>query len=135
MRAGAARQHAPKLRDSDHATESRPRLRHDAEHGGTRQFLSRARALGRRQPSKQPVDCSNLRVIAFNGDQRTDSRGGVPAYRNVSVTPLSGSSRVVDEFNTGQIRARVTFTLRQVDPNNVEMDQERGGLLKLQRCK
>ena len=54
------------------------------------------------QPSKQPVDCSNLRVIAFNGDQRTDSRGGVPAYRNVSVTPSSGGSRVVDEFNTGQ---------------------------------
>jgi len=87
------------------------------------------------QPSKQPVDCSNLRVIAFNGDQRTDSRGGVPAYRNVSVTPSSGGSRVVDEFNTGQIRARATFTLRQVDPNNVEMNQQHGGLLKLQRCK
>jgi len=90
---------------------------------------------GAGQPSKQPIDCGTLRVIAFNGDQRTDSRGGVPAYRNVSVTPSSGGSRVVDEFNTGQIRARVTFTLRQVDPNNVEMDQERGGLLKLQRCK
>jgi hypothetical protein len=87
------------------------------------------------QPGKQPVDCSNLRVIAFNGDQRTDSRGGVPAYRNVSVTPSSGGAVVVDEFNTGQIRARVNFTLRQVDPNNVEMDQQRGGLLKLQRCK
>jgi hypothetical protein len=90
---------------------------------------------GAGQPSKQPVDCSNLRVIAFNGDQRTDSRGGVPAYRNVSVTPSSGGARVVDEFNTGQIRARATFTLRQVDPNNVEMDQQPGGLLKLQRCK
>ena len=90
---------------------------------------------GAGQPSKQPVDCSNLRVIAFNGDQRTDSRGGVPAYRNISVTPSSGGALVVDEFNTGQIRARVNFTLRQVDPNNVEMDQQRGGLLKLQRCK
>ena len=90
---------------------------------------------GAGQPSKQPVDCSNLRVIAFNGDQRTDSRGGVPAYRNVSVTPSSGGARVVDEFNTGQIRARATFTLRQVDANNVEMDQQPGGVLKLQRCK
>ena len=90
---------------------------------------------GAGQPSKDPVDCSNLRVIAFNGDQRTDSRGGVPGYRNVSVTPSSGGSRVVDEFNTGQIRARATFTLRQVDANNVEMDQQPGGLLKLQRCK
>ena len=90
---------------------------------------------GAGQPSKQPVDCSNLRVIAFNGDQRTDSRGGVPAYRNVSVTPSSGGTRVVDEFNTAQIRARATFILRQVDSNNVEMDQQPGGLLKLQRCK
>jgi hypothetical protein len=90
---------------------------------------------GAGQPSKQPVDCSNLRIIAFNGDQRTDSRGGVPAYRNVSVTPSSGGARVVDEFNTGQVRARATFTLRQVDPNNVEMNQQPGGLLKLQRCK
>ena len=90
---------------------------------------------GAGQPSKQPVDCRNLRVIAFNGDQRTDSRGGVPAYRNVSVTPASGGARVVDEFNTGQVRARATFTLRQVDPNNVEMNQQPGGLLKLQRCK
>ena len=90
---------------------------------------------GAGQPSKQPVDCSKLRVIAFNGDQRTDSRGGVPAYRNVSVTPSSGGSRVVDEFNTGQVRARAIFTLRQVDPNNVEMNQQPGGLLKLQRCK
>ena len=90
---------------------------------------------GAGQPSKQPVDCSNLRVIAFNGDQRTDSRGGVPAYRNVSVTASSGGSRVVDEFNTGQIRARATFTLRQVDSNNIEMNLQPGGLLKLQRCK
>ena len=87
------------------------------------------------QPSRQPVDCSNLRVIAFNGDQRTDNRGGVPAYRNISVTPSAGGARVVDEFNTGQIRARVHFTLRQVDPNNIEMNQERVGLVKLQRCK
>jgi hypothetical protein len=90
---------------------------------------------GAGQPSKQPVDCSSLRVIAFNGNQRTDSRGGVPAYRNVSVTPAAGGSRVVDEFNTGQIRARATFTLRQVDPNNIEMNLQPGGLLKLQRCK
>ena len=90
---------------------------------------------GAGQPSKQPVDCSNLRVIAFNGDQRTDSRGGVPAYRNLSVTPSAGGSRVVDAFNTAQIQARATFILRQVDPNNIEMDQQPGGLLKLQRCK
>ena len=87
------------------------------------------------QPSKEPVDCSKLRVIAFNGDTRTDSKGGVPAYRNVSVTPSAGGWRIVDAFNTGQIRARATLTLRQVDPNNVELNLQPGGLLKLQKCK
>jgi hypothetical protein len=90
---------------------------------------------GAGQPSKQPVDCSKLRVIAFNGDTRTDSGGGVPAYRNVSVTPAAGGSRIVDAFNTGQIRARATFMLRQIDPNNVEMNLQPGGVLKLQKCK
>ena len=83
---------------------------------------------------KGPVDCSKLRVIAFNGDQRTDSKGGVPAYRNVSVTPSGGSYRVTDQFTTGQIsNARVTYTLRLIDADHVEMAQ--GGTLKLQRCK
>jgi len=87
------------------------------------------------QPSKQPVDCAKLRVIAFNGDQRTDSKGGVPAYRNVSVTPAAGGWRIVDAFNTGQINARATLTLHKIDDNNVELNLQPGGLLKLQRCK
>ena len=33
-----------------------------------------------------PIDCAKLRVIEFKGDQRTDSKGGVPAYRIRSVT-------------------------------------------------
>ncbi len=87
-------------------------------------------------PGKDPVDCNNLRVIAFAGNQRTDSKGGVPAYRNVSVTP-SGSAawRIVDAFNTGQISARATLTLRKIDDIHVELDLQPGGLLKLQRCK
>jgi hypothetical protein len=44
-----------------------------------------------------------LRVIAFNGNQRTDSKSGVPAYRNVSVTSSGANYRVSDEFTTGQI--------------------------------
>jgi hypothetical protein len=82
-----------------------------------------------------PIDCSKLRVIAFNGDQRTDSKGGVPAYRNVSVTPVGSSFRIVDAFNTAQINARATLTLRKVDADRIEINQQPGGLLKLQRCK
>lgn len=87
--------------------------------------------------AKTPVDCSKLRVIAFNGDQRTDSKGGVPAYRNRTVTTLDGSHfRIVDEFTTGQISAaHVNYTLRKVDPDHIELNMQPGGLLKLQRCK
>jgi len=86
---------------------------------------------------KGPIDCSKLRVIDFKGDQRTDSKGGVPAYRNKSVTPEGASSyRVVDEFSTGQIsNARMNFTLSQRDADHIEMNMQPGGLLKLQRCK
>jgi hypothetical protein len=84
---------------------------------------------------KGPIDCSGKRVISFNGNQRTDSAGGVPAYRNRSVTTVGSGYQVVDEFTTGQIsNGRTSYTLRQVDPDRIEMVQQ-GGTLKLQRCK
>jgi hypothetical protein len=85
---------------------------------------------------KGPIDCTNLRVIAFNGEQRTDSKGGVPAYRNVSVTPENANFRMVDEFSNGQVnRGRVSYTLRKLDADHIVLDMARGGTLKLQRCK
>ena len=86
---------------------------------------------------KGAIDCAGKRIVAFNGNQRTDSNGGVPAYRNKSVT-ADGTARfkVVDEFTTGQIsNARTTYTLRQVDADHLEMNQQGGSTLKLQRCK
>jgi hypothetical protein len=85
---------------------------------------------------KGPIDCVGKRVIAFLGNQRTDSNGGVPSYRNQSVTPEGPSSyRIVDEFSTGQISAGHTSDiLRQVDADHIEMIME-GSALKLQRCK
>jgi hypothetical protein len=85
---------------------------------------------------KGPIDCKNMRVIQFNGNQRTDSKGGVPAYRNKTVTPDGGSSyRVTDEFATGQITARTTYTLRIVDADRIEMGQQGGSAVTLHRCK
>ncbi len=85
---------------------------------------------------KGPVDCSKLRVIAFNGDTRTDSGGSVPAYRNKSVTATGSTFRIVDEFTTGQIRnGTVSYTLRQIDADHIEMNLQSGGSLKLRRCK
>src|SRR5579885_3447911 len=64
----------------------------------------------------KPPDCTGKRVIAFNGDQRTDSKGGVPAYRNRTVEAAGAQTwRVVDIFTTGQIsNAQAIYTLRQV---------------------
>jgi hypothetical protein len=85
----------------------------------------------------KPVDCAGKRVIAFNGNQRTDSKGGVPAYRNRSVQ-ASGTAtwRIVDIITTGQIsNANAVFTLHARDGDHLEMNQQPGGALKLQRCK
>ena len=85
---------------------------------------------------KGAIDCSKLRVIDFKGDQRTDSKGGVPAYRNKSISAAGNNYRVVDEFGTGQIgNARVNYTLQKVDADHIELNMQPGGTLKLQRCK
>ena len=91
---------------------------------------------GPRANDKGTIDCSD-RVIAFEGNQRTDSNGGVPAYRNKSVTADGASRwRVVDEFTTGQISAaHTTYTLQRVDDDHIVMNLQPGGTLNLQRCK
>jgi hypothetical protein len=85
---------------------------------------------------KGAIDCSGRRVIAFNGNQRTDSKGGVPAYRNRSVTSDGPAQyRIVDEFSNGLMNdAHTTYTLRRADSDRLIM-QMQGGTLTLQRCK
>jgi hypothetical protein len=86
---------------------------------------------------KGPIDCAgNKRVIDFAGDQRTDSNGGVPEYRNKSVQSVGQSDyRIVDEFSNAQVSAGHTeYTLRKVDSDRIVMDQS-GTTLNLQRCK
>ena len=82
------------------------------------------------------IGCAGIRVITFEGNQRTDSKGGVSAFRNKSVTPAGSSGyRVVDQFSTGQISSgTVSYTLRRVDDDRIEMSMQSGGTLKLQRC-
>jgi hypothetical protein len=86
---------------------------------------------------KGPIDCTdNKRVIDFAGDQRTDSNGGVPEYRNKSVQSMGqGDYRIVDEFSNAQVSAGHTeYTLRKVDSDRIVMNQS-GIVLNLQRCK
>jgi hypothetical protein len=86
---------------------------------------------------KGPIDCTgNRRVIGFFGDQRTDSNGGVPEYRNKSVQSVGQSDyRIVDEFSNGQVNAgQSEYTLRKIDSDRIVMNQS-GTALNLQRCK
>ena len=85
---------------------------------------------------KGAIDCGGKRVIEFNNGQRTDSKGGVPAYRNKSVTGDGVSRwRVIDIFTTGQINnATMSYTLVRTDADHIEMVQQKGGTIKLQRC-
>jgi hypothetical protein len=86
---------------------------------------------------KGPIDCGKLRVISFNGEQRTDTGGGVPAYRNRSVT-RDGANRyqVVDVFTNGMVNnGKVNYTLHLIDADHLELNLQKGGLLKLRKCK
>jgi hypothetical protein len=85
--------------------------------------------------AKGAIDCSGKRVVSFSGNQRTDSNGAVPAYRNKTVTQIGSSYRVVDQFSNGQVNAGSTsYTLRQIDADHIELQMQQGGTLKLQRC-
>jgi len=85
----------------------------------------------------KPPDCNGKRVIAFNGDTRTDSKGGVPAYRNKSVQASGAAAwKVIDIFTTGQIsNAQAVYTLRAVKDGQLEMNMQPGGMIRLQKCK
>jgi hypothetical protein len=87
--------------------------------------------------SKGAIDCTGKRIISFNGNQRTDSKGGVPGYRIKSMTEAGPSSyRIIDEFSTGQISYGYQYyTLRQIDDDHIVLQMQPGGTLKLQRCK
>jgi hypothetical protein len=79
--------------------------------------------------------CSG-RIMEFRGEQRFDTGGGVPQYRNVSVNKASQTEfAVIDEFFNVQIRGRVAYTLRMIDGDHIELHLERGGaVISLRRC-
>lgn len=87
--------------------------------------------------TKGAIDCKGKRVMTFSGNQRTDSKGGVPAYRNKSVIDDgAGRYRVVDVFSTGQQAfAYANYTLQVIDPDHIALNLQPGGTIKLQRCK
>lgn len=86
---------------------------------------------------KNPIDCSRLRTVDFQGERRFDSGGGVPDFRAISIQPEGQSAfRVVEEFRTGQVNGRNNLTIRiKTDPDRVELDPAKGASLHLRKCK
>jgi len=86
--------------------------------------------------TKGALDCAGKRVITFNGNQRTDSGGGVPAYRNVAVTSDGHAHYlIVDAFANAQVSdGRVYYTLIKIDTDHIALEMQQGGTLMLQRC-
>ena len=94
---------------------------------------------GRWTPSSEskpgPIDCTDKRIIRFEPFRRFDSDGGVPDYRVIDrVDEGNTAFRITEEFHTGQIKARLSYTLRLIDSDRIELAMARGGSLKLKRC-
>ena len=90
----------------------------------------------RKSVRRRPGQGLRQALYGFSGRARFDKGGSVPDYRNLTVSP-SGSSlfRLVDQFNTGQIRARSSYTLRKIDDDHIEIRLDAGGkTIPLRRC-
>jgi hypothetical protein len=82
-----------------------------------------------------PIDCTGKRTIRFDAYRRFDSGGGVPDYRVINLVRQSANGFLVtEEFNTGQIKAQISYILRLIDSDRVELAMSPGGTLKLKRC-
>lgn len=78
-------------------------------------------------------DCGK-RYMDFQGNQRFDTGGGVPGYRNRTVTQDGNEYTVQDEFNTGQISARLNYNIRRLDNDRIELKLPANKTIKLRRC-
>jgi hypothetical protein len=77
-------------------------------------------------------------TMEFAGGRRFDSGGSsVPDYRNLSVDQIDFSVyKVVDTIFTGQVQGQVSYTLRILDDDHIEMDlQPSRQVVTLERCK
>jgi hypothetical protein len=81
-----------------------------------------------------PAEDCGQRYMTFQSPERFDTGGGVPNFRNVSVQDNGGDEyRIVDEFATGQIRARANYTLRILNGDHIVI-RTSGNTIRLRRC-
>jgi hypothetical protein len=81
-----------------------------------------------------PAKECGKRYMDFRGERRFDTGGGVPDYRNRSITQDGDNYSLVDEFNTGQISARLNYNIRRVDNDRIELKLPQNKTVKLRRC-
>jgi hypothetical protein len=77
-------------------------------------------------------------TMEFSGGRRLDSGGSsAPDYRNLSVDQIDRSVyKVVDTMFTGPVQGQVSYTLRVLDDDHIEMDlQPSRRVVTLERCK
>jgi len=87
-------------------------------------------------PAKGPAKQCGARRMEFRGERRFDTVGGVPDYRNISVTADGASRyRVVDEVFNGMVQhGHMEFSLRLIDNDHIELKLNSGGDILLRRC-
>jgi hypothetical protein len=85
---------------------------------------------------KGPAKTCGRRHMQFDGNLRHDTGSGAPEYKNVSARVTGQEAwTVVDEFFTGMIRGRVTYTLHIVDADRIKLNFQKGGSSPLlRRC-
>jgi hypothetical protein len=90
------------------------------------------------QQSERELDCKDSRRIAFRGDQRTDTGGGVSAFHNRSITRVDDHTfDIIDEFSNGLIyNAKAPYRLVIIDRDRLELILwPDGKRLRLRRCR
>jgi hypothetical protein len=86
-------------------------------------------------PEKGPAKQCGDKHMEFRGERRFDTGGGVPDYRNISVTPAGSSEyRIVDEVFNGPQHGHMSFTLKLIDNDHIELALASGGNIRLRRC-
>jgi len=88
--------------------------------------------------------CNPKKSANFKGPTRLDTGTSAPEYKNVSVTRNGANEwKIVDTFYTLQIWGRVSFSLRVLDSDHIEIQYDRisqaedrgpGKVFLLRRC-
>jgi hypothetical protein len=80
--------------------------------------------------------CRKGPTMEFRGERRFDTGGGVPEYRNQTISRIdSASYRIVDQFFNGQTRGKVNYALKIIDDDHLELYLSPSGkTIKLLRC-